>query len=147
MRSTERRSYFGYGSNVLADLMRIRAPGASYVCSAYLDDTRWVIAPCGYATVIPEVGKRTYGVVWTITKDDEHNLDLVEGVGFGGYIKKQRRVTTRCGKQIDALVYETPSRRIGRLPQPGYIEAILDALSSDDFIPARYLTELQSWLR
>jgi hypothetical protein len=147
MKSAERRSYFSYGQNTVREIMRDRAPEASFTCSARLDDFRWAIAPCGYATVVPATGRGVYGFLWCITKSDEYGLDLAEGVGVGGYVKRQRRVTTRCGKQIEALVYETPSRRIGRDPKPGYVEDVIASLSGDDFVPRTYLEDLSSWLR
>lgn len=147
MRSAERRPYFSYGQNCVREVMRIRAPEASFTCSARLDGFRWAIAPCGYATVIPAAARQVYGLMWCITECDEYGLDLAEGVGVGGYVKRKREVTTRCGKQVQALVYETPSRRIGRIPVPGYIEDIVAALSGDDFVPRTYLEELSSWLR
>ena len=147
MRSPERRAYFSYGQNCMREVMRDRAPEASFTCSARLYGFRWVIAPCGYATVVPATGRCIYGLLWCITESDEYGLDLAEGVGVGGYVKRLREVTTRCGKQIEALVYETPSRRVGRIPMAGYIEDIVAALGGDDFVPRAYLEELSSWVR
>ena len=147
MSAAGRSAYFAYGSNTVGEIMRDRAPEASFVCAARLDGFKWAIAPCGYATVISATGRCVFGSLWCITKSDEYGLDLAEGVGVGGYVKRQREVTTCCGKRIEALVYETPSRRIGRIPMPGYIEEIIYALSGDDFIPQAYLAELRAWLR
>lgn len=147
MKPTNRRAYFAYGSNTVREIMRARAPEASFVCSARLDGFRWIIAPCGYATVVPAAGRRVYGLLWCITRSDEYNLDLAEGVAIGGYAKRKRSVITCCGKEIMALVYETPSRRVGNRPVTGYVESILDALGSDEFIPSDYIAELLAWLR
>ena len=141
-----RRADFPYGMNCVREVMRDRAPEASFVCSARLDGFRWAIAPCGYATVIPAMGRSVYGALWCITKRDEHGLDLAEGVDLGIYVKRQQTVVTCCGKEIDKLIYATRSRRIGRDPTPGYVEDIIAALSDDNFIPQAYLAELREWL-
>ena len=147
MRTIGRRPYFAYGQNCVREAMRDRAPEASFTCSARLYGFRWVIAPCGYATVIPAAERSVYGLLWCISEGDEFGLDLAEGVGVGGYVKRQRKVNTRCGKQVEALVYETPSRHIGRIPMPGYVEDVIASLSGDDFVPRAYLEELSSWVR
>lgn len=148
MSTADRRAYFAYGSNTVREVMRDRAPEASFVCFARLDGFKWSIATCGYGTVIPANGRSVYGLLWCITAADEFALDLVEGVGVPeGYVKRRRTVVTQCGREVEALVYESLSRRIGRDPMPGYIEDIIAALSGDEFVPQAYLLELRAWLR
>lgn len=147
MKSTDRRTYFSFGQNCLPAVMRQRAPGASLICSGRIDDRQWIITPNGYASIVPKARSAVFGMLWSITATDEHGLDLAEGVSFGAYVKKKRKVVSRCAQSISALVYEVPSSRIGRHPQRGYIEGIIEALSADDFIPAAYLKELATWLR
>lgn len=147
MRSGGRRAYFAYGSNTVREIMRTRAPGASFVCSARLDHFQWVIAENGYASVAPKSGSAVFGLLWTITARDKLGLDLAEGVQIGAYVKRSREVITQCGKTLSALTYEVPSLKVGRRPQRGYVEEIITALTSDEFVPVAYLQELASWLR
>lgn len=148
MTAAHRRAYFAYGSNTVREVMRDRAPEASFVCFARLDGFKWSVATCGYATVVPATSRSVYGLLWCITGADEFALDHVEGVGLPeGYVKRQRTVVSRCDKEVYALVYEARSRRIDRDPMPGYVEDIISALSADDFVPQAYLAELRAWLR
>lgn len=148
MRSKHRRPYFAYGSNTVREVMRERAPEASFACSARLDGFKWAVAPCGYGTVLPALDRSVFGFLWCISAADEFALDLVEGVGLPeGYVRRERTVITRCGKEVGALVYEARSRRAGRDPIPDYVEAIVLALSEDEFVPREYLAELLTWVR
>ena len=75
--------YFGYGSNLWLHQMRIRCPNSTYIGMARLNGYRWIIGPRRYANVIemePDSDDVTWGMAYTLTREDEERLDLNEGV-------------------------------------------------------------------
>ena len=147
MGSDGRHTVFGYGLLVIPEVMKVRAPKASRICSARLDGFRWFITSSGYASTVEDPHAAVFGVLWSITRRDEYELDLAEGVSIGAYVKRSRGVITACGKVVSAMTYEVPSIETGHRPQRGYVEAIVEALASDQFVPVGYIEELLKWVR
>lgn len=113
--------YFAYGSNMLPKQMRERCPDSFYICNAFLQDFQFAIAEDGWATLLPKVGGKAYGVVCAVVPKDEATLDIKEEVAKGTYHREQQTVVTTDGHKIPVLVYIDNSPGLGR-PNPGYLE-------------------------
>ncbi|KAF2235615.1 hypothetical protein EV356DRAFT_430731, partial [Viridothelium virens] len=83
--------YFGYGSNLWRDQMRHRCPSSSYLGLARLKNYHWIINKRGYANVVEITTSSSssnadnekdvvWGLVYTLDKKDEAQLDKNEGV-------------------------------------------------------------------
>jgi gamma-glutamylcyclotransferase len=78
--------YFGYGSNLWREQMSKRCPNSTYVGIGRLSGYRWQINDRGYANVVKlastsaDIGDVVYGLIYTLTPDDELRLDANEGV-------------------------------------------------------------------
>lgn len=83
--------YFGYGSNLWLEQMSIRCPDSLYLGIARLNGYKWLINDRGYANVVSSNSTEpapnssaydnvVYGMVYSLTEDDEKKLDRNEGV-------------------------------------------------------------------
>lgn len=81
--------YFGYGSNLWLEQMSLRCPASRYEGIARLPNYRWIINDRGYANVVSSSSETefaapitdvVYGVVFSLTQEDEDRLDINEGV-------------------------------------------------------------------
>ncbi|KAK3672099.1 hypothetical protein LTR78_008070 [Recurvomyces mirabilis] len=90
---TEATVFFGYGSNLWKHQMRERCPKSKYLGIARLKGYKWIINERGYANVVQivskedddekkkhEYSKEVWGLVYSLDKQDEKNLDGNEGV-------------------------------------------------------------------
>lgn len=134
------QAYFSYGSNMDAAEMKQRCPGATLQGIAVLPDHRLMITADGYATIVPERGRRVMGALWTLTESDERALDVYENIASGFYRRDFITVEAQ-GRIVRALVYLASSDRPGT-PRPGYLELILSAARALGLPPA-YVAELE----
>lgn len=147
--STVPTLYFAYGSNLWLNQMRRRCPRNTYVGTARLSEWKWIINTAGYANVIPSQDNIVYGMIYTLTTDDETKLDGFEGVPHN-YIKRilpveffgnsDHGVIEQGEKIIQALVYVDVERLNEGPPRTEYIyrinEAVKDAIQQG--IPQDY---------
>ncbi len=132
--------YFAYGSNIDAQQMAERCPGAKLGGKALLDDYCFLINSRGVATVVPDMGKAVYGLLWKISATNEASLDEREGVRFGTYTKQCMMVIDENGQEKLALTYVASNSETGSSKE-GYLEKILSALSEND-MPVPYVDEI-----
>jgi len=142
--------YFAYGSNLWHDQMRRRCPGSTYIGTAILSHWKWIINTAGYANVIPSSNDEVYGMIYTLTSDDEIKLDGFEGVPYN-YHKKiiplkllrksDSSFTTDEGNFVDALVYVDVERLNEGPPREEYIGRINKAVGDarKEGIPQEYI--------
>lgn len=134
--------YFAYGSNLDRALMRANCPTAKPLGIAMLDNHRFVIAACGYASVQPRVGSSVHGVLWQITPRDEAALDRYESVATGLYDRATLPVR-RQGERRNVLIYVACARGLGR-PKPGYLERVVTA-ARDWRMPDTHVSAIARW--
>ncbi|KAF8077705.1 Butirosin biosynthesis, BtrG-like protein [Lyophyllum atratum] len=154
--------YFAYGSNLWLDQMRRRCPGSTYIGTALLPKWKWFINTAGYANVKESGEDIVYGMVYTLTAEDEAKLDGFEGVPYN-YIKRtlpvkffgKRNGEVAEGREIiEALVYVDVECLVEGPPAKEYIfrvnravdDAVLEGVPQDyidkyirPFIPANRL--------
>ncbi|KAF9053052.1 hypothetical protein BJ165DRAFT_1445107 [Panaeolus papilionaceus] len=145
----KKTTYFGYGSNLWRDQMKRRCPKSTFIGIGILTNWRWIINERGYANVIPSPGDQVYGFLYTLTADDEHDLDIYEGAAYQKLnlpIEGLSDGDGNSGTDVNALVYVDVDRRTPSQPKTEYIfrmnKGIKDAL--DAGIPSEYI---DSYLR
>ncbi len=136
------RFYFAYGSNINQEQMEFRCNDALPVAIAYVKDFRFIINSMGVATIIPVAGLVVRGVLWQISKSDEDELDIYEGVSSNLYTKENCNVSVSYDN-IDALVYIASNSEFGK-PRKNYLETIIDGIVSFNG-DKDWLDEVQSW--
>ena len=91
--------YFGYGSNLWLEQMRLRCPSSVFAGVGRLKDFRWMISSRGYANIVPHSGPCVYGLTYELTPTDEAALDRNEGVPYA-YTKENMTIefwnATQC---------------------------------------------------
>ena len=165
--------YFGYGSNLWLRQMALRCPTSTFIGIGRLPKWRWIINDRGYANVVqsrnvaqPDEHDWTgevWGMVYTLTFEDERRLDRNEGVPYS-YTKEIHSIdfwptknssspndvlregfqplnTTLKPEQKHMLVYVDRKRIIPDQPKTEYIHrmnmGIKDALTVG--VPAEYI--------
>ena len=114
--------YFAYGSNLCAEQMARRCPGATDPRPAVLPDHDWLINERGVATVEQFSGSNVHGVLWTITDADLAVLDHAEGVP-DRYRREKLTVQTAEGP-AGAWVYIDHRVEPGP-PRSGYLDRVI----------------------
>ncbi len=139
-----RRLHFAYGSNMGSRQMAQRCRHATLAGLGTLPDHRFIINQRGMASVVPRVGARVHGLLWSLTVQDEEMLDQYEGVPKGFYRKVlltiERPSGTASGR---ALVYVASDQKAGT-PREGYMEQVLEAARALG-LPVEYIAELETW--
>jgi len=133
------RLYFAYGSNMCKTQMAARSPGAQRLGSVEIAGYRFLINKQGYATLISDPSARIFGTIWSITEQDEAQLDIYESVASSLYLKDIIDIPNYG----PALVYFALDQAPG-IPGIDYIEAIIEAARDQGF-PLPYIKELASW--
>lgn len=136
-----RHDYFAYGSNLCAEQMARRCPGAADPRPAVLADHDWLINQRGVATVEPFIGSTVHGVVWSLTADDLDALDDAEGVP-DRYRRRRLRVHTAAGA-APAWVY-IDHRVTPGAPRPGYLDRVIGGAVHHS-LPQRWVEFLRRW--
>jgi phage replication-related protein YjqB (UPF0714/DUF867 family) len=134
-------TYFAYGSNLCAQQMARRCPGAADPRPAMLADHDWLINERGVATVEPFDGSQVHGVLWRLTDHDLATLDSAEGVPVR-YRRDRLTVHTDDGP-AEAWVYIDHRVEPGP-PRPGYLERIIDGARHHG-LPQRWVEFLKRW--
>lgn len=146
---TERKLYFGYGSNLWREQMQLRCPSSEYLGIARLNGWYWIINHRGYANVVQrntnsvvdgqgvkntKDGDEVWGLVYSLTPADEARLDGNEGVPYA-YTKEMHLIDfwptgerpedlidrTRKPEQKSMLVYVDRKRTVPDKPKKEYI--------------------------
>ena len=102
---TLKRLYFSYGSNMSARQMQRRCPGARALGAGRLAGWRFNITKRGTASIVPDPRSEVHGVIWRVTPEHLHTLDLYEGVPAGNYVRRPVEVATSAGSRHRVLTY------------------------------------------
>lgn len=115
-----KRIYVAYGSNLHTGQMSFRCPDAEVIGTGILKNYQlefWGWPGHGVATVTPKKDSEVPVALWSISEDDEKNLDQYEGWPHL-YRKEEIEVTLADGSKITGMVYLMNSRYHGRLVMP-----------------------------
>ena len=136
------RFYFAYGSNINQEQMEFRCNDALPVAIAYVKDFRFIFNSMGVATIVPVSGLVVRGVLWQISKSDEEELDIYEGVSSNLYTKERCNVLVG-DENLESLVYIATNSEFGK-PRKNYLEIIINGIVSFNG-DKEWLNEIQSW--
>lgn len=135
--------YFAYGANMDLDRMLDRCPNAKFIEAGELKGYRFIINTRGVASIVPESTSSVFGIIWTITEEDEAFLDHFEGVKGGWYSKY---TVTVCEivehNRHDCLVYVTSDSKEGK-PIVDYFHNIIKWVKNYQF-QKEYIIYLES---
>lgn len=146
--------YFGYGSNLCEERLKLANPSARYIATAALHDYRLIFSrksktwSGGAADVIRSPGHTVWGVVWAMCNGHSETLDRQEGVklqdavNVGGYKRLTLDVQDAEGHAYKVRSYEVVDKMEGLLPSPGYKAAIL--CGAVEFLPDPYVAKLKT---
>ena len=135
--------YFAYGSNMSPAQMESRCPGGQALGQAALHDWRFLINTRTYATIEPEPGALTQGVLWSLTQEHIDSLDIYEAVDEGMYYK-DTLTGLHLGRAVEALVYIAPVCEHGQ-PRPEYLRGSLYGARHFELPPDYVETIARDW--
>lgn len=138
------RLYLAYGSNLNRKGMRRRCPDARPVGKVMLTNARLVFRGVADIEYAPGDSKVPCGI-WSISPDDERELDRYEGVSSGMYYKEYGVKIRFRGEEHNPLLYLMKSEGIYP-PSAYYVAAIrqgyqdfgLDESFLDDAVEASF---------
>lgn len=133
--------YIAYGSNLDKTQMAMRCPESKPIARGWLKNYRLVFQGNKYgahANVIPDQEEDTPVAIWEISKRDEANLDMYEGVA-GGYYTKEYMTIKVNGEQKKGLIYIMTPHGFGT-PAQRYFETIRKGYA-DFNLPVRKLQQ------
>ncbi|PPQ91404.1 hypothetical protein CVT25_014292 [Psilocybe cyanescens] len=136
--------YFGYGSNLWLDQMNRRCPESKYIGVGSLANWRWIINERGYGNIVPSPGDIVYGLMYELSRRDEHDLDIYEGETYQKQIIPVNFTGTSDSPAegiVRSLIYVDVERKSDGSPRKEYIYrmnmGIADALKEG--VPADYI--------
>lgn len=135
--------YFAYGSNMDRAAMAQRCPASKVIGVARLMRHRFFITTDGYASVMRDPRRTTWGLLWDLALADIRPLDRYEDLASGLYTKIDQPVVSEQGARR-AIVYIGRAVRPGT-PKPGYMEGVV-AAAREAGLPEDYLHGLENWL-
>lgn len=126
--------YFAYASNLSLRQMSRRCPSARVLATGFLDgyrmdfprrSARWDNA--GVAGVVASAGARVQGVVYGMSEEDLHALDVFEGVAVGQYRRVLVDVRLSDGGRMTVFTYFAAPESGGPFkPSQGYVDTMLE---------------------
>jgi hypothetical protein len=145
--------YFGFGSNLDAERVRIHCPSAELVSIARLADYRlaftleskrnWL---GGVADILEAPGHEVWGALWSIAEEESEELDRQEGLFRDppAYRRLTLEVTTLAGEAVICRSYQVATPNLeGYVPSPAYRETLLRGARSLG-LPAEYIAGLEA---
>lgn len=140
----ERRLYFAYGSNMDQDQMKKRCPDSKFLEVVYLEDYEFVYDDYSItrngavANIVPKEGSIVWGVLYSISKSDEQNLDRYEGYPTV-YQKKEVIVKNEQGNSYKAFAYLREPQKIDK-PSEDYKNQIVNSAKKLN-LPTEYINK------
>ena len=137
--------YFAFGSNMSASQTPRRCPGARAMGPGRLDNWRFWITTRGGASIVPEKGAVTYGILWRFEPHHVALMDRWEGIAVGVYRRVWLRVDYPPRGTVTALTYIADGRWRG-IAKANYINSAIRVGAEHFKLPAAYCDEISGWL-
>ena len=118
--------YFAYGSNLNHNQMSYRCEGAKFIKKYILKGYKLCFSHktnrtvYGHANIIKDKKSEVDGAIWNISKKDEQELDVYEGIDYNYY---QKEFFTLNGKKV--LVY-VQKKYYHQKPSSTYLHTIIE---------------------
>lgn len=145
--------YFGFGSNLDGDRIRIHCPSAELVSIARLPGYRlaftleskrnWL---GGVADILEAPGHEVWGALWSIVDEESEALDRQEGLFRDppAYRRLSLEVATPDGEVISCRSYQVASPNLeGYAPSPAYRDTLVRGARALG-LPAEYVAGLEA---
>lgn len=126
--------YLAYGSNLNTEQMAWRCPSAKQIGTAVLNDYQLLFRgrrEGAVANIEPLKGASVPVLLWTITPDDERELDAYEGWPI--LYRKERLTIQLNGKPVAAMVYVMNEGKPLGTPAPYYYSIIREGYKACGF--------------
>ncbi|EJU03642.1 hypothetical protein DACRYDRAFT_105805 [Dacryopinax primogenitus] len=121
------RCYFAYGTEMALCVLGQTAPGARALDSALLPGYRWVVGRDGKPNVRPERGSAVWGMVSSVTREDERALD--RQFLSGGRGRRAEEVELSNGRGVvRCFFYLDLTSRREALPDPAVGEELVKGM-------------------
>ena len=117
--------YFAYGSNLNHAQMEFRCTGATFVKKHILKGHKLCFSHktnrtvYGHANIVKNKKSEVQGAIWNISKKDEQELDVYEGIDYNYY---QKEYFNFSGKKV--LVYVQKKYYLQK-PNSTYLHTII----------------------
>lgn len=114
--------YFAYGMNTNREQMALRCPAAELVGPAVLPGYRFRFAGC--ADIVEDPASHVDGVLWYLTDECLHALDILEGYP---HYYNSTEVLVKCGSAdyFAEVYYMNPGNADG-LPSQSYYDMVVE---------------------
>jgi len=117
--------YFAYGSNLNHAQMEYRCAGATFIKKYILKGHKLCFSHktnrtvYGHANIVKDKKSEVHGAIWNISKKDEQELDVYEGIDYNYY---QKEYFNFSGKKV--LVYVQKKYYLQK-PNSTYLHTII----------------------
>jgi gamma-glutamylcyclotransferase (GGCT)/AIG2-like uncharacterized protein YtfP len=142
--------HFAYGSNLSAKFLRQHCPTAIFQMKAELPNFR-ITFPFysqkrqgGISSIIPAPGELIRGVLYEISQKEMEELDVVESVPQGFYIRETYLVLAEDKRWHSADLYRCAKPTGPYAPARNYVELMFEGAEEHQLDP-NYVKELR-WL-
>lgn len=130
------KNYIAYGSNLNITQMKYRCPSAEIVCVGLIEDHRLAFKGSrsgNYLTIEPAKNHTVPVAVWSISDQDEINLDAYEG--FPTFYRKETITVKTPGfteSEVTGMVYIMNGCKYGQ-PSDSYMKTCVEGYNAFGF--------------
>jgi gamma-glutamylcyclotransferase (GGCT)/AIG2-like uncharacterized protein YtfP len=148
----ERALLFAYGSLLSPALLRRHIPSAELVTKAELANYEVQFRQYsearqgGTSCIIEAPGRLVRGVVYSIAREEMHDLDVLEGVPEGRYRREVFLVLGQDGEWYEAYLYRLANPSGPFTPAKSYLDDMIEGAQAHG-LDAEYTQRLISWRR
>lgn len=143
--------HFAYGSNLSPKFLRSHCPSARFVMKAYLPNFRVEFRyyskkrQGGISSIISHPGSLVRGVIYEVPPEEMLDLDELESVPQGLYIRETFLVLGEDGGWREADLYKVAKPEGPFTPARSYVELMLEGAQEQGLDP-EYVRELRELL-
>ena len=143
--------YFAYGSNMLTRRLTDPSRAPSAVAGGVARAPGFIVRfhkigadGSGKCTLIAAGGETAaFGVLYEVAETDSENLDRVEGVRTGGYVRRSVQVHLADAPATNAMTYVAGARHVDSSSVPfDWYRDLVVAGAIEHGLPAHYIGEL-----
>ena len=114
--------YFAYGMNTNREGMTFRCPQARALGAATLPGWRFRFA--GPADIVRDPDSKVQGVLWDISQWCLNSLDILES--YPNFYNRDWVTVIYHGSAVQAMTYFMQPGIETRLPNPGYLDCVME---------------------
>lgn len=123
-----RKYYLAYGMNTNLSSMSSRCPSAELLGKVTVPGHRLCFK--NHCDVVVDKNSSLECVLWSITQECEHSLDILEG--YPDYYTKKNLTVDFQGKLIQAMIYHMRDRAQESLPSQNYLDLVVQGYAENN---------------